>query len=50
MANKRKPEHQKKRPESISMSIEEKKIILEKAQKSGRTLSNYMVWAALCKS
>ncbi|QIW88974.1 hypothetical protein phiV208_41 [Vibrio phage phiV208] len=36
-----------KKPVSVSMTESEKKQLSEKAKKSGRTLSNYLLWVAI---
>ncbi len=36
-----------KKPVSVSMTESEKRKLADKAAKSGRTLSNYILWTAL---
>jgi len=43
MANKK----ELKKPVSVSMTETEKKKLSDKASKSGRSLSNYILWVAL---
>ncbi len=41
------PIKQIKKPVSVSMTDEEKKILADKAEKNGRSLSNFLIWSAM---